>query len=180
MGANQDDPKSGFAENTITLGLTIFTQNIRITYGNNIPWGQIKITQNLDSQKIKWHWAAIFLPNKSGLHVEMGFQLDKLTLSNIWVRKTRVTRGLNICTHDMRITYENDISRGHIKITQHLDSQKIRLHWASIFLPRTYWLHMKMISHGDKTRLPNIWIRRKYDFTGPPYLYTKHNGYTWK
>jgi hypothetical protein len=62
MGANQDYSKSGFAENTITLGVNICTQNIRITYENDIPWGQIKLTQNLDSQKIRLHWASIFSP----------------------------------------------------------------------------------------------------------------------
>ena len=90
------------------------------------------------------------------------------------------TRAFNIFTHDMIITYENDIPRGHIRITQNLGLQKIRLHWASIFLPRTEWLHMKMISHGDKPRLPNIWIRRKYDYTGPSYFYPEHKNYIWK
>ena len=52
MGTNQDYSKTGFAENTNTLGLNICTQNMRITYENDFPWGQIKITQILDSQKI--------------------------------------------------------------------------------------------------------------------------------
>ena len=52
IGTNQDYSKTGFAENTNTLGLSICTQNMRITYENDFPWGQIKITQILDSQKI--------------------------------------------------------------------------------------------------------------------------------
>ena len=62
MRTNQDYSKSGSAENTITLGLNICAQNMRITYENDIPWGQTKITQNLDSQEIRLHWATIFVP----------------------------------------------------------------------------------------------------------------------
>ena len=49
MGTSQDYPTSGFAENTITPGLHNFAQNIRITYENDTPWGQIKITRDWDS-----------------------------------------------------------------------------------------------------------------------------------
>ena len=51
MWANQNYPTSGSAENKITLGLHNFTQNILITYVNDIPWGQIAITPNMDSWK---------------------------------------------------------------------------------------------------------------------------------
>ena len=51
MTADQDYSKSGFAENTITLGVNMCTHNIKITYENDIPCGQIRITQNLDSQQ---------------------------------------------------------------------------------------------------------------------------------
>ena len=78
------------------------------------------------------------------------------------------------------ITCENDIPWGQAKITQHLGSQKIRLHRASIILPRTYELHVKMIPHGDKSRLLEIGILRKYEYTGPRCLYTEHEDYIWK
>jgi hypothetical protein len=55
MGTDQDYPTSGFAENKITLGHKVYTHNIKMPCGNCIPWGQIKITQNLDSQKIRLH-----------------------------------------------------------------------------------------------------------------------------
>ena len=51
MWANQNYPTSGSAEHKITLGHHNFTQNILITYGNDITWGQIAITQNMDSWK---------------------------------------------------------------------------------------------------------------------------------
>ena len=76
-----------------------------------------------------------------------------------------ITQGLNIFTQHIMVTYESDITRGQTKITEILDSQKITLHWTTIFVPKTLGLHMKKISHGDRSRLPNIWIRRKYDFT---------------
>ena len=43
MRTSQDYSKSGSAENTITLGLNICAQNIRITYENNIPWGNSRL-----------------------------------------------------------------------------------------------------------------------------------------
>ena len=52
---DQDYRNSGFAENNITLDHNICTQNIGITYEKDIPWGQIKITQHLDSQKIRFY-----------------------------------------------------------------------------------------------------------------------------
>ena len=160
--------------NTITLGLNVCTQRMGITYGNNITRGHIKITQNLDSQKIGSHWAWIFVSETWGLHVEIIYHVDASRLLKSWIRRkddytgpqpfhrenigymwkwysigknedyptsgfaqNMNTRAFNIFTHDMIITYENDIPRGHIRITQNLGLQKIRLHWASIFLPRT-------------------------------------------
>ena len=76
-----------------------------------------------------------------------------------------ITQGFNIFTQHIMVTYESDITRGQTKITEILDSHKITLHWTTIFVPRTSGLHMKKIAHGDRSRLPNIWIRRKYDFT---------------
>ena len=52
MGTDQDYSKTGFAENTNTLGLNVCTQSMRIIYENDFTWGHIKITQILDSQKI--------------------------------------------------------------------------------------------------------------------------------
>jgi hypothetical protein len=89
-----------------------------------------------------------------------------------------ITLGLNICTLNIKITYENDIPLGQMmKIVQNLDSQKITLHWITICVPRTYGLHMKNIFHGGKSRLLKIWIRRKHDYTGREYLYPKHGDY---
>ena len=45
QGPDQDYRNSELAENTITLGLNTCGQNIRITYENDIPAGQIKITE---------------------------------------------------------------------------------------------------------------------------------------
>jgi hypothetical protein len=72
-----------------------------------------------------------------------------------------ITLGVNTCTQNIKITYENGIPWWQIKIIQKLGPQNIRIHWVSIFVPRTCGLHMKMISHGDKSRLPKYWIRRK-------------------
>ena len=91
MWTDQDYAKSGFALNNITLGLNICTLNIKVTYENDIPLGQmIKITQNLDSQ---------------GNNIILDY---------------------NMCTQNIWITHENYIPWGQIKITQNLDSQKIR------------------------------------------------------
>jgi hypothetical protein len=40
----------------------VFTENMKVTYENDTPWGQVEITQNLDSHTIKLHWASIFVP----------------------------------------------------------------------------------------------------------------------
>ena len=51
MAINQDRSKSGILKHTITLGLNMCARDMMIAYGNDIPWGQIKITQNLDSHE---------------------------------------------------------------------------------------------------------------------------------
>ena len=51
MATDQDNSKCGILEHTITLGLNMCVQNMMIAYGNDIPWGQIKITQHLDSHE---------------------------------------------------------------------------------------------------------------------------------
>ena len=43
MLSNQNYPTSGFAENNITLGLHVCTQNILITYENDIPWDKSQL-----------------------------------------------------------------------------------------------------------------------------------------
>ena len=53
--------KSGIEKNTITMGLCMFGQNIRITSENGIPNGHSKISKNLGSQKIQLQWASIFV-----------------------------------------------------------------------------------------------------------------------
>ena len=60
MSTHQDYLNCGFAENTIALGRNICTQNIGVTYEYDIPWGQIKITQHLGSQKIMLRRTSIF------------------------------------------------------------------------------------------------------------------------
>jgi hypothetical protein len=51
MATDQDNSKCGILEHTITLGLNMCARDMMIAYGNDIPWGQIKITQNLDSHE---------------------------------------------------------------------------------------------------------------------------------
>ena len=126
--------------NKITLGLSVCTQNMGITYGNNIPRGQLKITQNLDSKKIRWHWTTICAPDKSEYMWKW---------YSIWKNQNCPTSGK-------------------------------RLRRASIFAHTTCELRMKMISHGDISRLLNIWIRRKYDYTGPRYFHPANTDYIWK
>ena len=75
--------------------------------------------------------------------------------------KNTNTLGVNTWKQNIKITYENGIPLGQTKIIQKLGLQKIRIHWDLIFVPKTYGLHMKMISHGDKSRLLKSWIRRK-------------------
>ena len=104
MGTYQDYSKSGFTENTITLGLNMFTQNIRITYENDIPCGQIKITQNLDSHKIRLHWASTCVPRKYGLHMKMIFHGASQDYSKSGFAENTITLGDNICTQNMAIT----------------------------------------------------------------------------
>jgi hypothetical protein len=150
----------------------VFTQNIKVTHGNNVPRGHIKITQNLDSQKknitldtgaqniqITWTndipWGQIKMTNN----------LDSQKIQLHWVP--------NIFTRNMKIAYGSYIQRGHIKINQNLDSLETRLHGASGFLPKACGLHMEMISHGDRSRLVKIWIRRIYNYTRRQYLYSR-------
>ena len=71
-------------------------------------------------------------------------------------------------------------SVGAIKITQNIDSQEIKLHGASILVLRAWGLHMKMIFHGDRSRLIKFWTRRKYDYIIHQYFYPEHECYTWK
>ena len=89
MGTDQYYPKAGFAENKVTLGSQYFytTRNITITHGKNIPWKQTTSTQNLDSHNITLHWATIFVPNTSGLHMGMIFHGYKSRLLKIWIRR---------------------------------------------------------------------------------------------
>ena len=75
--------------------------------------------------------------------------------------ETTITLGLTACTQNIMVKLEMVFHRGHIKIIQNLDSHKIRLHWVSIFAPKPYGLHMKILFRGDKSRLLKIWIRRK-------------------
>ena len=42
---------------------------------------------------------------------------------------------------------------------------------------KTWGLHMEMVFHGGKPRLLEIWIREKYDYTGPQYFYPEHTAY---
>ena len=63
MGTNHDYSKSGIAENAITMGVNICTHHIRVTYENDIPRGEIKITQNLVWLEIRLHWDSIFVPD---------------------------------------------------------------------------------------------------------------------
>ena len=143
MGTNQDYSKTGFAENTNTLGLSICTQNMRITYENDFPWGQIKITQILDSQKITLRWASIYAPRSKGYVLNLFAPWEQSRLHKISI-------------------------------------PKIKLHRASIFALRAWRLHMKMIFHGDRSRLIKFWTRRKYDYIIHQYFYPEHECYTWK
>jgi hypothetical protein len=53
------------------------------------------------------------------------------------IAENKITLGLNVCTHNIRVPYENDTPWGQTEITQHLDSQHIRLHGATLFVPGT-------------------------------------------
>jgi len=48
------------------MGHNMCTRHIKITYANGIPCVQIKISQNLELQKIRLHWATIFVPKHKG------------------------------------------------------------------------------------------------------------------
>ena len=137
METDQDYSKSGPAEKTITLYLNIFTQNMRATHGNNIPRGHIKITQNLESQKMRLQLASRFVPGTCGLHMRMISYGGNQDYAKSGFAKNKITLGLDICPQIMGITYGHDILWGQIKITQHLGLQKMRLHKATIFVPIT-------------------------------------------
>ena len=68
----------------------------------------------------------------------MVFHMGTPRLPNIWIRGKYITLGHHIYTQNIRVTCENNISRGQIQITRHLDSYKVRLHWAPIFVPLKY------------------------------------------
>ena len=172
--------KISIRRNKITLGRNICTQNMKVTYENDIPWTQFKITHNLDSQKIKLRWASIIAPRSKRLHIKLVFRGTRRDYSKSRFAENKITWGLIIFTQNMNITYENVIPWGQINITQNRGPQKIRLHWTSICLPRTWGLHMEMIFHGDKYRLLKIWNRRKCDYNGPQYFYTSHKRYIWE
>ena len=63
----------------------------------------------------------------------MIFHGDKPRLPNIWIRRNYDYAALDICTQNIKVTYENNIPWGQTKITQSLGPQKMRLHLASIF-----------------------------------------------
>ena len=93
MGTDQDYSKSGPAENTITLDLNIFTQNMKATHGNDIPPGHIKITQNLESQKMQLQLASRFVPGTWGVTYENDILRGKSRLLKIWVCKKKKYTG---------------------------------------------------------------------------------------
>ena len=73
-------------------------QNMRIAYGNGIPWGQTKVTRNLDSREIRLHWTAICYPEHTGYiwkWYSMGANQD-YTKSGF--AENTITLGLNIFT----------------------------------------------------------------------------------
>ena len=136
MGTYQDYSTFGFAENTITLSLDIFTPQMLITYENHIPWGQNKITQYLDSQKIRFHWASIFVHKTQWLHMKIIFHGDTSRLLEIWVVREIRLHWASIFVHrtcglHLEIIFHGDKSR----LPQRIDSQKIRLDWTTIFIP---------------------------------------------
>ena len=47
-----------------------------------------------------------------------------------------ITLDRDICGQNIRITYENEIPGGQNKIIKNTRSQKIQLHWTSIFVAR--------------------------------------------
>ena len=117
----------------------------------------------------------ILAPKTYRLRGQMIFHGDKSKWLIIWIRKKYNYTGslFNIFTRNMKIAYGNYIQWWHIKINQNLDSLETRLHGASGFLPKACGLHMEMISHGDRSRLVKIWIRRIYNYTRRQYLYSR-------
>ena len=111
-GAGQDYSKSGFTENTITLGVNTCTQNIKITYENGIPWGQTKIIQKLGSQKIRIHWVSIFVPRTCGLHMKMIFHVDRSRLRKIWSCRKYVYTGPQYLYQNIKVTHGNGVPWG--------------------------------------------------------------------
>ena len=62
------------------------------------------------------------------------------------------------------------ISHGQIEITKKKKSQKIQLHWASIFVAKMYWFLYENDIPRDRSRLLKMGNRRKYDYIGHEFL----------
>ena len=82
--------------------------------------------------------------------MKMISHVEKSGLLKIWIRNNKITLGLNICTQNIKITYGNDIPWTQFKITHNLDSQKIKLRWASIVALRSKGLHIKLVFRGTR------------------------------
>ena len=90
--------------------------------------------------------------------MKMISHVDKSGLLKIWIRNNKITLGHNICTQNMKITYENDIPWTHTRLN--LDSQKIRLRWASIVALRSKGLHIKLVFRGTRRDYQNLDSRK--------------------
>ena len=108
--------------------LDICTQNIKVTYENNIPWGQTKITQSLGPQKMRLHLASIFATKHEDCIWKCYSMGANQNYSKSGFARNTIIMDRNIFTQNIRVTYENGIPWGQTKITQNLDSRKIRLH----------------------------------------------------
>ena len=179
MGTSRDYTKSGFTHNKITLGLNICTQNMKITYENDIPWGRsrlpnIWIRRNYDYTGLNICTQNIKVTHGNNVprgHIKITQNLDS--------QKKNIT--LDTGAQNIQITWTNDIPWGQIKMTNNLDSQKIQLHWVFNIFTR----NMK-IAYGNYIQWWHIKINQNLDsletrLHGASGFFTQtHADYTWK
>ena len=179
-GAGQDYLEAGFTENTITLGLDICTQNIKITNGSDIHGASQDYLKTGFAENMNTLGLNIYTQNMR-ITYENDFPWGQIKITRILDLQKITLRWASIfAPRSKRLRIKFVYPVGTIKITQNLDSREIILHGASIFVVKAWGLHMKMIFHGNRSRLLKIWTRRKNDYIIPQYFYPEHEGYTWK